>query len=98
MVPQAFAALDEAEITDHAVIAATHASESCSPKLIAHTRQHPHSMHYLVIPSNLDVHESSASLRRSQEILLDQRDAVVAQDVVGGGELKKSCGAVKVSS
>ena len=54
MVSQALAALDEAEIADDAVIAATHASESCSPELIAHTRQHPRSMHSLLIPSNLD--------------------------------------------
>jgi hypothetical protein len=54
VVPQALAALDEAEIADDAVIAATHASESCSPELIAHTREHPRSMHCLLIPSNLD--------------------------------------------
>src|ERR1700748_2672202 len=90
MVPQALAALDQAEIADDAVIAATHASEPCPPEMIAHARQHPRSMHCLLIPSNLDAGRiGTSSLRRSQKILLDELDAVVAQDVVGGGDVKE---------
>jgi hypothetical protein len=59
MMAQALAALDEAEIADEAVIAATHAGEPRSPELIAHARKHSHSMHSRLIPSNLDVAESS---------------------------------------
>ena len=54
MVPQALAALDEAEITDHAVIAAAHAGDPRSLELIAHARKHFPSMHCPLIPSNLD--------------------------------------------
>ena len=54
MVPQTLAALDQAEISDEAMLAAAHASETRPPELIAHARQHPTSMHCLLIPSNLD--------------------------------------------
>ena len=66
MVPQPLAALDQAEIADDAVIAATHASEPCPPEMIAYARQHPRSMHSPPIPSNLDVTESSTPIGRSR--------------------------------
>ena len=72
MVPQTLAALDQAEISDEAMLAAAHASETRPLELIAHTRQHPTSMHCLLIPSNLD---GGSNREPFEAFLTDFRDA-----------------------
>src|SRR3954447_20761575 len=69
MVPQALPALDEPQVPNDAVVAATHPGELRSPEKIAHARIHLRRMHCRPIQSNLDEERIRSTASKLMTIL-----------------------------